>query len=128
MTNKDRPAMYSGAAEQSLEILPDWKVEIFFLESRYSIKARQSKERVSFATKLEQYTCTLNDTRIIGLFYSYHCIIKLVRTSCGLGSPARTVNEIKSTCVRIPRNMSPCIVSLINRSTYIMHVFIINVI
>ena len=30
-----------------------------FLESRFTIQARQSEERVSVVTKLEQYTCTL---------------------------------------------------------------------
>ena len=39
------------------KILSDWKVEFFFLESGYSLKAWHSEERVSVATMLEQYTC-----------------------------------------------------------------------
>ena len=39
------------------KILPDGKVDSFFLESGYSIKARQAEERVSVATMLVQYTC-----------------------------------------------------------------------
>ena len=40
------------------ENISRWKGWEIFLESRYSIKTRQSDEMVSVATKLEQYTCT----------------------------------------------------------------------
>ena len=38
------------------KILADGKVEIFFV-SEYSIEARQSEDRLSVETVLEQYTC-----------------------------------------------------------------------
>ena len=64
-----------------LKILPHGKVEKFFLQSRYSTKARQSKERVSSVTKLEKYTCIrlINHLTFSGFFQSkkiwIHCLV-----------------------------------------------------
>ena len=85
--------------------MSDGEVGKVFLESRHSEKARQSEERVSVATKLEQlqiYTSDLTFTwffqpkifffnekelfdHLFG-FYSYHFIIKLVWPTYGFGS------------------------------------------
>ena len=82
-----------------LKILSHGKVEKFFLQSRYSTKARQTKEMVSVATWAWAIHMFISDQLsyliwvwiLCLVFYSYHLIIKLVWPPSSLGSAARTL-------------------------------------